>query len=54
MGALIQTKGTQRLAKWFNDVFDDTGTGIKFARKVKNSVDAGAVTLPSIVQKRCK
>ncbi len=21
MGGLIQTKGTQRLAKWFNDVF---------------------------------
>src|SRR6478672_6899593 len=37
MGALIQTKGTQRLAKLLNNRFDDSGTGIDFARTVKSS-----------------
>jgi hypothetical protein len=38
MGALIQTKGTQRLAKLFNDRFDGSGTGITFARGVQSTI----------------
>jgi len=34
MGGLIQTKGTQRLAKLFNKCFDDNATGIAAARMV--------------------
>jgi hypothetical protein len=32
MGALIQTKGTQRLAKFFNQRFDGSQTGLSFIR----------------------
>jgi hypothetical protein len=39
MGALIQTKGTQRLAKLLNNRFDDTG-GMTLARKVASSVSS--------------
>jgi len=34
MGGLIQTKGTQRLAKLFNNRFDDSANGISAARMV--------------------
>lgn len=37
MGALIQTKGTQRLAKLLNNCFDDTATGIALARGLNSS-----------------
>lgn len=37
LGALIQTKGTQRLARLFNNRFDDSGTGMSFARAVGSS-----------------
>jgi hypothetical protein len=43
MGALIQTKGTQKLAKLFNDRFDASATGLSFAQTVKN---AAGVLLP--------
>lgn len=45
MGGLIQTKGTQRLAKLFNNRFDDSATGLKVAGSVTNSVPAGAIPL---------
>lgn len=38
MGGLIQTKGTQRLQKLFNNRFDGSATGINFARNVASSV----------------
>ena len=50
MGGLIQTKGTQRLAKWFNDVFDNSATGILLARRVQNNVGGGD-TLPQSFKK---
>ena len=37
MGGLIQTKGTQRLAKLFNGCFDDSVTGITLARTLTSS-----------------
>jgi hypothetical protein len=37
MGALIQTKGTQRLAKLFNQRFDGSTTGLSLAQTVQNS-----------------
>ena len=43
MGALIQTKGTQRLAKWFNNRFDDTATGLTAA----GNVVSASCTLPA-------
>src|SRR5205809_8065924 len=43
MGAFIQTKGTQRLARFFNNLFDDSATGITFARGVATA----ASTLPN-------
>ncbi|WP_156927946.1 hypothetical protein [Bradyrhizobium sp. Tv2a-2] len=39
MGGLINTKGTQRLAEWFNTTFDDSATGLSFARTVTNGSD---------------
>ena len=50
MGGLIQTKGTQRLARLFNDVFSETATGISLARRVKNNV-AGGETLTQSFKK---
>jgi hypothetical protein len=43
MGALIQTKGTQRLARLFNDRFDDKAPGLIAARSVVSSTG----TLPA-------
>jgi hypothetical protein len=43
MGALIQTKGTQRLAKWFNNRFDDSAAGLAAARNVVSA----SCTLPA-------
>jgi len=37
MGGLIQTKGTQRLARLFNNCFDNTATGIGLARNITGS-----------------
>jgi hypothetical protein len=37
MGALIQTKGTQRLSRLLNNRFDDSSTGIGFARLTARS-----------------
>lgn len=37
MGGLIQTKGTQRLAKLFTKRFEDSGTGISLARTLASS-----------------
>jgi hypothetical protein len=48
MGGLIQTKGTQRLAEWFNKTFDESGTGLSFARTVTN---AAGVVLPQSFNK---
>ena len=39
MGGLINTKGTQRLAEWFNNTFDDSATGLSFARRVSNGTN---------------
>jgi hypothetical protein len=39
MGGLINTKGTQRLAEWFNNTFDDSATGLSFAKTVTNGTD---------------
>jgi hypothetical protein len=47
MGGLINTKGTQRLAEWFNKTFDDSATGLSFARTVSNGTD----TLPGAFKK---
>src|SRR6516164_8441550 len=54
MGSLIQTKGTQRLAKLFNNCFDDSATGIGLARTLTSSSGllpdafAASVTLDTI------
>jgi hypothetical protein len=50
MGALIQTKGTQRLAKWFNQRFDDSAapTGLAGARTLTNTVAGVGTSLPNM------
>ena len=51
MGALIQTKGTQRLAKWFNDVFShdpNLVVGLNLARRIRT---AGGETLTQSFKK---
>jgi hypothetical protein len=41
MGGLIQTKGTQRLARLFNNRFDDNATGIGLARNLASTAGPG-------------